>query len=204
MLVATTCFECLLTTISIASYLFNLNSDVVVDATRKGNKARFSNHRWAIMYVWISTLIFVHLFNLLACSSTPNIEPKVTHVNGDARIGLFAKHDIDAQSEVSPRNTVWLPLRLSHFIWITSALRLHSCSLTIGMMIKSTTNSSSSLIIRSTSTGWRKMWMDGRRIHREIKSLKYIIIYFTLSKRNIIVPMFMCASSPLIVWMPPC
>lgn len=61
------------------SYLFNLSSDLVVDATRKGNKARYANH-----------------------SSTPNIEPKMIHVNGDMRIGFFAKHDIDAQSEVRP------------------------------------------------------------------------------------------------------
>lgn len=59
------------------SYLFNLNSDTVIDATRKGNKARFINH-----------------------SSTPNIEPKVIHVNGDMRIGFFTKHDIEAQSEI--------------------------------------------------------------------------------------------------------
>mmetsp|Transcript_27443 Transcript_27443/g.43347 ORF Transcript_27443/g.43347 Transcript_27443/m.43347 type:complete len:157 (-) Transcript_27443:60-530(-) len=59
------------------SYLFNLSSDLVVDSTRKGNKARYANH-----------------------SSTPNIEPKTIHVNGDMRIGFYAKHDIDAQSEL--------------------------------------------------------------------------------------------------------
>lgn len=34
-------------------------------------------------------------------SSTPNIEPRMINVNGGMRIGFFAKHDIDAQSEVS-------------------------------------------------------------------------------------------------------
>ena len=60
-----------------ASYLFNLSSDQVIDAGRKGNKARYANH-----------------------SDKPNIEIKMLRVNGDMRIGLFAKHDIDAQSEL--------------------------------------------------------------------------------------------------------
>jgi len=59
------------------SYLFNLTSDLSVDSTRKGNKSRYANH-----------------------SSTPNIEPKMVHVNGDMRIGFYALHDIDAQSEL--------------------------------------------------------------------------------------------------------
>lgn len=60
-----------------ASYLFNLSSDQVIDAGRKGNKARYANH-----------------------SDKPNMEIKMLRVNGDMRIGLFAKHDIDAQSEL--------------------------------------------------------------------------------------------------------
>ena len=59
------------------SYLFNLASDYVVDASRKGNKTRFFNH-----------------------SSKPNCETKMVTVNGDPRIGLYAKCDIEAQSEL--------------------------------------------------------------------------------------------------------
>jgi len=61
-----------------SSYLFNLSSDLVVDASRKGNKMRFANH-----------------------SDRPNCEIKMTWVNGEIHIGLFAACDIDPQTEVS-------------------------------------------------------------------------------------------------------
>lgn len=59
------------------SYLFNLSSEGVVDARKKGNKTKFANH-----------------------SSSPNCCSKVVCVNGDSKIGLFAKEDIEAQTEL--------------------------------------------------------------------------------------------------------
>ena len=59
------------------SYLFNLNSEWVIDAQNRGNKLRFANH-----------------------SLTPNVEPRVVAVNGDNRLAMFACRDIAPGEEL--------------------------------------------------------------------------------------------------------
>ncbi|CAJ0843903.1 740_t:CDS:10, partial [Entrophospora sp. SA101] len=59
------------------SFLFNLNKESVIDATRKGNKFRFINH-----------------------SSSPNTACRIAKVNGEHRIGIYAIQDLEPGQEL--------------------------------------------------------------------------------------------------------
>jgi histone-lysine N-methyltransferase EZH2 len=71
------------------NYLFEISSDYCVDSLRKGNKTRFMNH-----------------------SPKPNVNVRMTLLNGDLRIAFCAMKEIPAETEVGSLllDSVFCPL----------------------------------------------------------------------------------------------
>ncbi|KAE9335698.1 hypothetical protein PR003_g12886 [Phytophthora rubi] len=61
------------------SYLFGVNSDYVVDAAKKGNKAKFANHK---------------------AKEVANLDVRIIASNGEDRIVLFAREAIEVGAEL--------------------------------------------------------------------------------------------------------
>ncbi|KZT08175.1 uncharacterized protein LAESUDRAFT_697684 [Laetiporus sulphureus 93-53] len=61
-----------------SSYLFRIDEDLVVDATKKGNLGRLINH-----------------------SCDPNCTAKIITINGEKKIVIYAKQDIELGSEIT-------------------------------------------------------------------------------------------------------
>ena len=60
------------------SFLFDLNKDYVIDATRKGNKLKYANHSHEL----------------------DNMAPRIIIRNGDHYVHMYAKRDIEPGEEL--------------------------------------------------------------------------------------------------------
>ena len=60
------------------SYMFRVDSDYIIDATKKGNLARFINH-----------------------SCDPNCYAKIIPVGTEKRIAIYSKRDIEVNEEIT-------------------------------------------------------------------------------------------------------
>lgn len=58
-------------------FLFDMNDTYVIDPLRRGNKMKFANHSWK-----------------------PNCKAQIMMVGADYRVGIYAKTNIDAGSEL--------------------------------------------------------------------------------------------------------
>jgi SET domain-containing protein len=87
-----------------SSYLFKVDDDTVIDATYRGNLARFINHscdvhrRSSARRGWCGVCVTAKLLAIVACvrvlSVQPNCYAKVITVEGQKKIVIYSKRDI--------------------------------------------------------------------------------------------------------------
>lgn len=79
-----------------SSYLFRIDEDLVVDATKKGNLG------YAIYLLRIITLKINHRFSrLINHSCDPNCTAKIITINAEKKIVIYAKQDIELGDEIT-------------------------------------------------------------------------------------------------------
>jgi histone-lysine N-methyltransferase SETD1 len=74
-----------------SSYLFRVDEDTIIDATFKGNLARFINHACDVSCCWYN-LIFTY---------QPNCYARIITVEGHKKIVIYAKRDINVGEEIT-------------------------------------------------------------------------------------------------------
>jgi hypothetical protein len=84
-----------------SSYLFRIDEDLVVDATKKGNLG-YVNAAIGSDYLLL-TWSFIHssLSRLINHSCDPNCTAKIITINGEKKIVIYAKQDIELGDEIT-------------------------------------------------------------------------------------------------------
>ncbi|CAG8459868.1 6471_t:CDS:10, partial [Paraglomus brasilianum] len=79
------------------SYLFRIDDDTVIDATKKGNIARFINHSCSVGLYIIRVGSDGEEWNWIR----PNCTAKIITLDGQKKIGIYAKRDIEIGEEIT-------------------------------------------------------------------------------------------------------
>ena len=80
-----------------SSYLFRIDDHTIIDATRKGNLARFINHCCDVRPSHIFSMTSNFNFKFLQ----PNCYAQVITVKDEKRIVIYSKRDINVGEEVT-------------------------------------------------------------------------------------------------------
>jgi histone-lysine N-methyltransferase SETD1 len=77
-----------------SSYLFRIDEDLVVDATKKGNLG-------CVLSLGCERLLIMCCRRLINHSCDPNCTAKIITINGDKKIVIYAKQDIELGDEIT-------------------------------------------------------------------------------------------------------
>jgi SET domain/COMPASS (Complex proteins associated with Set1p) component N len=90
-----------------SSYLFRIDEDLVVDATKKGNLGYVMLVHRSILFCVEFFIHYLFFSRLINHSCDPNCTAKIITINGEKKIVIYAKQDIELGDEITygaPRN----------------------------------------------------------------------------------------------------
>lgn len=88
-----------------SSYMFRVDHDTIIDATKCGNFARFINHSCNVSFVLVCACTFFldenHIDRFLLCVSQPNCYAKVITVESQKKIVIYSRQPINVNEEIT-------------------------------------------------------------------------------------------------------